>query len=48
MNSALEEGTYKVRAITRSASSDKDNALASCGVELMAADIGDEQSLVNF
>ncbi len=46
VNSALKDGTYKVRAITRKVDSDKAKALAAKGVEVVAADLNDEESLV--
>ena len=45
MNAALEDGTYKVRAITRNVNSEKAKDLASRGVELATADVNSEQSL---
>jgi len=45
VNQALKDGKYKVRAITRNVNSDKAKALASRGVEVVAADVNDEQSL---
>ena len=46
VNAALEDGTYKVRAITRNVNSEKAKALASRGVELTTADVNSEQSLI--
>ena len=46
VNSALKSGTYKVRAITRNVNSEKAKALAARGVEIVAADINDEKSLI--
>ncbi|PNY27047.1 NmrA-like family domain-containing protein 1 [Tolypocladium capitatum] len=46
INAALEDGTYAVRATTRNAASDKAEALRARGVEVVQADVGDEQSLV--
>jgi uncharacterized protein YbjT (DUF2867 family) len=45
VNQALKDGKYKVRAITRNVNSDKAKALASRGMEVVAADVNDEQSL---
>lgn len=45
VNHALKDGKYKVRAITRNVNSDKAKALASRGVEVVAADVNNEQSL---
>jgi uncharacterized protein YbjT (DUF2867 family) len=45
LNQALKDGKYKVRAITRNVNSDKAKALASRGVEVVAADVNNEQSL---
>jgi len=45
VNSALKDGTYKVRAITRKVDSDKAKALAARGVEVVAADLNDEESI---
>lgn len=46
VNSALKEGIYKIRAITRNVNSEKAKALASQGAELVVADVNDEQSLI--
>lgn len=46
MNAALQDGTYKVRAVTRNVNSEKAKALAARGVEVVTADINSEQSLV--
>ena len=46
IDSALKAGGYKVRAITRNASSDKAKALAARGVEVVRADLNDYASLV--
>jgi uncharacterized protein YbjT (DUF2867 family) len=44
---ALENNpAYKIRALTRNPNSDKAKALASRGVEVVAADVNDEASLV--
>lgn len=45
VNSALQDGIYKVRAITRNVNSEKAKALAARGVELATADVNSEQSL---
>ncbi len=44
--SALAAGNYKVRGLTRNVNSAKATALASQGVEVVAADLGDEESLI--
>ena len=46
INAALKDGTYRLRAITRNPTSDKAEKLRAQGVEVVQADIGDEQSLV--
>lgn len=46
VNSALTEGVYKVRAVTRNVNSDKAKALAARGVEVVTADLNDQKSLV--
>jgi uncharacterized protein YbjT (DUF2867 family) len=46
IDSALNVGGYKVRAITRNASSDKAKALAARGVDIVTADLNDLASLV--
>ena len=46
MNAALQEGKYKVRGITRNVNSEKALALANSGVDLVAADVNSEQSLI--
>jgi hypothetical protein len=46
INAALEEGSYKIRALTRNPSSEKAKALASRGVEVIQADINSEDSMV--
>jgi len=45
VDTALKAGTYKVRAITRNVNSEKANALAARGVEVVAADLNDVKSL---
>jgi hypothetical protein len=46
ITAALKEGTWKIRGITRNVNSDAAKALAAQGVELVTADVNDEQSLV--
>jgi uncharacterized protein YbjT (DUF2867 family) len=46
INAALVDGTYKIRALTRNHSSEKSLALAAKGIEVVRADINDEQSLI--
>jgi uncharacterized protein YbjT (DUF2867 family) len=46
VNRALKDGQYKVRGITRDVNSDKAKTLAARGVELVTADLNDEQSLI--
>jgi uncharacterized protein YbjT (DUF2867 family) len=46
IDSALKAGTYKVRAVTRNIDSEKAKALAARGVEVVAANLNDEQSLI--
>ena len=46
VNAALQDGTYKVRAITRNINSEKAKAFAARGVELATADIDSEESLI--
>ena len=46
VQSALQSGKYKVRAVTRNVNSAKAKALGSQGVEVVTADINDEESLV--
>jgi uncharacterized protein YbjT (DUF2867 family) len=46
INAALKGGTYRVRGLTRNPASEKATALASRGVEIVKADINDEQSLI--
>lgn len=43
---ALESGLYKIRAITRNPYSEAGKALTARGVEVVAADLNDEASLV--
>src|SRR6476646_1146415 len=42
---ADRSGGFKARAITRNPDSDKGQPLAAMGAEVVAADLGDEQSL---
>lgn len=44
---ALADGRYHVRAITRKPESDKAQALRAAGAEIVAADLGDVESLVS-
>lgn len=46
INALLETGEYKIRALTRNPSSEKAKDLTARGVEVVRADINDEQSLV--
>ncbi|OAL26880.1 hypothetical protein AYO20_09913 [Fonsecaea nubica] len=46
INAVLADGSYKVRGLTRNPSSDKAAALGKRGVEVVKADINNEQSLV--
>jgi uncharacterized protein YbjT (DUF2867 family) len=46
INAALEDGTYRVRALTRDPESEKATNLASRGVEIVKADTNDERSLI--
>jgi uncharacterized protein YbjT (DUF2867 family) len=46
IDSALKAGTYKVRAITRNVESKSAKALTARGVEVVAANLDDEDSLV--
>lgn len=46
VESALEAGGFKVRAITRNVNSEKAKALAARGVEVVAADLDDLSSLI--
>jgi saccharopine dehydrogenase-like NADP-dependent oxidoreductase len=46
VNHALKDGKYKIRAVTRNVNSEKAKALASRGVEVVAADINSEESLL--
>lgn len=45
VNQALKDGVYKVRAITRNVNSDKAKALQARGVEVVSADVNNEDSL---
>jgi uncharacterized protein YbjT (DUF2867 family) len=46
INAAVKSGAYKIRALTRNPSSEKAKALIARGVEVVRADINDEQSLI--
>jgi uncharacterized protein YbjT (DUF2867 family) len=46
ITAALKEGTWKIRGITRNVNSDAAKALVARGVEMVVADINNEQSLV--
>lgn len=46
IDQALKDGQYKIRGLTRNPNSEKAQALAKRGVEVVRADINDEQSLV--
>jgi uncharacterized protein YbjT (DUF2867 family) len=43
---ALKVGVYRVRAITRSTTSEKVQALIAQGVEVVSADVNNEASLI--
>jgi hypothetical protein len=43
---ALKAGTYRVRAVTRNPNGEKAKALSAKGVEVVQADVNDEESLV--
>jgi uncharacterized protein YbjT (DUF2867 family) len=45
ITAALKEGTWKVRGITRNVNSDAAKALTAQGVEMVSANLNDEQSL---
>ncbi|OCT52497.1 NmrA-like family domain-containing protein 1 [Cladophialophora carrionii] len=46
INTALKHGIYKIRGLTRNPNSEKAKALAARGVEMVQADINDEESLI--
>ena len=46
LRSLLKDGSYKIRAITRNPSSEKAKTLSAQGVEVVAANLNDEASLV--
>jgi uncharacterized protein YbjT (DUF2867 family) len=46
LKAALEDGSYKVRGVTRNVDSPAAKALTAKGVEMVAADVNDEQSLI--
>ena len=46
VNAALESAGYKVRALTRNVESEKAKVLAAKGVELVAADVNNKESLI--
>lgn len=46
ISAALKEGTWKIRGTTRNVNSDTAKALTAKGVEMVAADVNDEQLLV--
>jgi len=46
ITAALKEGTWKIRGITRNVDSDSAKALTAKGVEMVTADLNDEQSLL--
>lgn len=46
ITAALNEGTWKIRGITRNVNSNAAKALTAQGVEMVTADLNDEQSLV--
>ena len=46
LRALVTDGSYKIRAITRNPSSEKGKAIAAQGIEVVAADLNDEASLV--
>lgn len=46
INAVLNTEDYKIRALTRNTSSEKAKDLIARGVEVVKADINDEQSLI--
>jgi putative NADH-flavin reductase len=46
LRALLKDGSYKIRAITRNPSSEKGKALSAQGIEVVAADLNDQASLV--
>lgn len=46
IDAALKDGSYRVRGLTRNPSSEKAKNLSLRGVEVVKADINDEESLV--
>lgn len=46
INAVLKDGSYRVRGLTRNPDSAKAKALVQQGVQVVKADINDEQSLV--
>jgi uncharacterized protein YbjT (DUF2867 family) len=46
INAAIIDGSYHIRALTRNPSSEKAKALTAKGVEVVKADLNDEQSLI--
>jgi putative NADH-flavin reductase len=46
IEAALKDKSYSIRGVTRNPSSEKAKLLASKGIEVVKADLNDEQSLV--
>src|SRR2546429_3550056 len=46
LRALVKDGSYQIRAITRNPASEKAQALAAQGVEVVAADLNDEASVV--
>jgi putative NADH-flavin reductase len=46
LKALVKDGSYKIRAITRNPSSEKGRALSAQGIDVVAADLNDEASLV--
>lgn len=46
VNAALQDGSYKIRALTRNVTSSKAKELADRGVHIVKADVNDEASLL--
>jgi uncharacterized protein YbjT (DUF2867 family) len=46
IDAVLQDGKYRVRALTRNPSSEKAQTLSARGVEVVKADLNDERSLI--
>ncbi len=46
ISTLLADGTYKIRGVTRNVTSAKSQALTAQGVEMIQADLDDEQALI--